>query len=56
MGTLMVNNSADSARLLERTRAGDQAAVNEIFTQHRARLRRMGALTNAESLLQDKRR
>ncbi len=41
MGTLMDNNSADTARLLERARAGDQAAVNEIFTRHRARLRRM---------------
>jgi RNA polymerase sigma-70 factor (ECF subfamily) len=37
----MDNNSADTARLLERARAGDQAAVNEIFTRHRARLRRM---------------
>src|SRR5215468_3477097 len=41
MGTLMDNNSAETARLLEQARAGDQAAVNEIFTQHRARLRRM---------------
>ncbi len=41
MGTLMDNNSADTARLLERARVGDQAAVNEIFSQHRARLRRM---------------
>ncbi len=37
----MDNNSADTARLLERARSGDQAAVNEIFTRHRARLRRM---------------
>jgi RNA polymerase sigma-70 factor (ECF subfamily) len=41
MRTLMDNNSADTARLLERARAGDQAAVNELFTRHRARLRRM---------------
>jgi RNA polymerase sigma-70 factor (ECF subfamily) len=41
MGTLMDNNSADTARLLELARAGDQAAVNEIFARHRARLRRM---------------
>src|SRR6266478_7398152 len=41
MGTLMDNNSADTARLLERARAGDQAALNEIFAQHRDRLRRM---------------
>jgi RNA polymerase sigma-70 factor, ECF subfamily len=41
MRTLMDNNSADTARLLERARAGDQQAVNELFTRHRARLRRM---------------
>ncbi len=41
MGTLMDNNSADTAHLLERARAGDQVAVNELFTRHRARLRRM---------------
>ena len=41
METLMDNNSADTARLLEQARAGDQAALNEIFAMHRARLRRM---------------
>jgi RNA polymerase sigma-70 factor (ECF subfamily) len=41
MGTLMDNNSANTTRLLELARAGDKAAVNEIFAQHRARLRRM---------------
>ena len=41
MGTLMDNNSAETARLLEQAPAGDQAAVNEIFARHRARLRRM---------------
>ncbi|MCU0707367.1 MAG: hypothetical protein MUF23_03655 [Pirellula sp.] len=41
MGTLMDNNSAETALLLERARAGDQAAVNDLFMQHRARLRRM---------------
>jgi RNA polymerase sigma-70 factor, ECF subfamily len=41
MGTLMENNSADTARLLERARSGEKAALNEIFAQHRARLRRM---------------
>jgi RNA polymerase sigma-70 factor (ECF subfamily) len=41
MGTLMDNNSADSIRLLELVRAGDKAAVNEVFAQHRPRLRRM---------------
>jgi RNA polymerase sigma-70 factor (ECF subfamily) len=37
----MENNSADSSLLLERARAGDQDARNEIFARHRARLRRM---------------
>jgi RNA polymerase sigma-70 factor (ECF subfamily) len=37
----MDNNSADTAELLERARAGDQAARNEVFTRHRDRLRRM---------------
>jgi RNA polymerase sigma-70 factor (ECF subfamily) len=41
MGTLMDNNSGDTARLLEQARAGDQTALNEIFGRHRARLRRM---------------
>src|SRR5215472_10659982 len=37
----MANNSADTARLLEQARAGDQAALNELFARHRPRLRRM---------------
>ena len=37
----MDNNSAETARLLEQARAGDQAALNEIFARHRPRLRRM---------------
>jgi RNA polymerase sigma-70 factor (ECF subfamily) len=37
----MENNSADTVRLLERARAGDQAALAEIFARHRDRLRRM---------------
>jgi RNA polymerase sigma-70 factor (ECF subfamily) len=37
----MANNSAATARLLEQARAGDQAAWNELFARHRARLRRM---------------
>jgi len=41
MGSLMDNNSAETTRLLEQARAGNQAALNEIFAQHRARLRRM---------------
>jgi len=41
MGTLMDHNSAESVRLLERARAGDADALNELFTRHRDRLRRM---------------
>jgi RNA polymerase sigma-70 factor, ECF subfamily len=37
----MDNNSAETARLLEQIRAGDQAALNEILARHRPRLRRM---------------
>jgi RNA polymerase sigma-70 factor (ECF subfamily) len=37
----MENNSSDTAGLLGRARAGDQAALTELFTRHRARLRRM---------------
>jgi RNA polymerase sigma-70 factor (ECF subfamily) len=35
------NNSAETVRLLERARAGDQDALNALFTRHRERLRRM---------------
>jgi RNA polymerase sigma-70 factor, ECF subfamily len=41
MGTLMEHNSSDTVRLVERAQAGDQAALNELFSQHRDRLRRM---------------
>jgi RNA polymerase sigma-70 factor (ECF subfamily) len=41
MGNLMEHNSAETARLLERARAGDAEALNTIFTRHRERLRRM---------------
>jgi RNA polymerase sigma-70 factor (ECF subfamily) len=41
MGNLMENNSADTADLLARARAGDADALNTIFTRHRERLRRM---------------
>jgi RNA polymerase sigma-70 factor (ECF subfamily) len=41
MGSLMENNSAESVRLIELARAGDAAAVGELFTRHRDRLRRM---------------
>jgi len=37
----MANNSADTARLLEKARAGDQSALNEVFARYRDRLRRM---------------
>jgi RNA polymerase sigma-70 factor (ECF subfamily) len=37
----MDNSSADTARLLEQARAGDQPALNELLGWHRARLRRM---------------
>jgi RNA polymerase sigma-70 factor (ECF subfamily) len=37
----MDNNSAETARLLEQARAGDQAALNELLARHRPRLRRM---------------
>jgi RNA polymerase sigma-70 factor (ECF subfamily) len=41
MGILMANNSDSSLRLIERARAGDRDALNEIFTRYRPRLRRM---------------
>ncbi len=37
----MDHNSAETARLLEQVRAGDEAAWNEILARHRPRLRRM---------------
>ena len=44
----MDNNSAETARLLEQVRAGDEAAWNEILARHRPRLKR--ALENGRSL------
>src|SRR5215475_5084110 len=41
MGTLMDNNSADSADLIERARSGDRAALNDLLARHRGRLCRM---------------
>lgn len=35
------NNSGETSALLERARAGDQQAVNELFARYRDRLRRM---------------
>jgi RNA polymerase sigma-70 factor (ECF subfamily) len=37
----MTNNSAETTRLLEQARAGDQEALNALFARHRPRLRRM---------------
>jgi RNA polymerase sigma-70 factor (ECF subfamily) len=41
MGTLMHHDANDTDRLLERARAGDPAALNDIFARHRDRLHRM---------------
>jgi RNA polymerase sigma-70 factor (ECF subfamily) len=41
MGSLQDDNSTETVRLLERARAGDREALNEIFARHRDRLRRM---------------
>lgn len=41
METSNQDNSADSAALLERARAGDEQALNTLFARHRSRLRRM---------------
>src|SRR5712691_3107438 len=41
MGTLMENNSGDTIDLLQRARAGDPQALNDIFARHSDRLRRM---------------
>jgi RNA polymerase sigma-70 factor (ECF subfamily) len=37
----MANNSGETVALLERARAGDGAALTELFTRHRERLRRL---------------
>ena len=41
MGTLMDNNSAESADLIERARSGDREALNTLLARHRDRLCRM---------------
>ncbi len=41
MGEQYLGNSADTAALLERIQAGDNEALNELFSRHRDRLRRM---------------
>ena len=40
-GALMINNSAETTRLLEQARTGDKEALNALFARHRVRLRRM---------------
>jgi RNA polymerase sigma-70 factor (ECF subfamily) len=37
----MDNNSSDTVALIERSQAGDTQALNELFSRHRERLRRM---------------
>jgi RNA polymerase sigma-70 factor, ECF subfamily len=37
----MINDSAETTRLLEQARSGDKEALNALFARHRARLRRM---------------
>jgi RNA polymerase sigma-70 factor (ECF subfamily) len=41
MSNLADNNPSDVVTLLERVRAGDREALNEVFTRHRDRLHRM---------------
>jgi RNA polymerase sigma-70 factor (ECF subfamily) len=41
MGLLMDNDSTDTVALIERARAGDRQALNDIFTRYRGRLHRM---------------
>src|SRR5215467_1784475 len=62
MGTPMDQNSTDTVRLIERARAGDKAALNDIFVRHRERLRgmvemrldwRLQARIDASDVIQD---
>src|SRR5216110_3088543 len=62
MGTLMDNNSSDVVRLLEQARGGDEAALNELLSRHRSRLRlmvemrldtRLQARLDASDVIQD---
>jgi RNA polymerase sigma-70 factor (ECF subfamily) len=41
MGTVMDDNSAESANLIARARAGDREALSALLARHRDRLRRM---------------
>jgi RNA polymerase sigma-70 factor (ECF subfamily) len=62
MGIPKDHDSADIARLLDRARAGDRAALNELFARHHARLRcmvelrldrRLQARIDASDVIQD---
>jgi len=62
VGLLMDNNSADVVQLLEQARGGDKAALNELLSRHRSRLRhmvemrldtRLQARLDASDVLQD---
>ena len=41
MGTLMVDDSSETDKLLNRARKGDEESLNELFERFRDRLRRM---------------
>src|SRR5438876_2690588 len=41
MGILMDNNSSETVHLIQRSKAGDSQALNELFIRHRDRLCRM---------------
>src|SRR5438309_11176894 len=62
MGTLMDNNPSDVVRLLEQARGGNEAALNELLSRHRSRLRlmvemrldtRLQARLDASDVIQD---
>ncbi len=62
MGLFMDNNSSETVRLIERSQAGDNQALNELFTRHRERLcrmvemrldRRLQARIGASDVIQD---
>src|SRR5688572_5213610 len=50
MGTLMEHNNTDAKALLERVRAGDERALNDLFARYRERLRRMVEMRLAQRL------
>jgi RNA polymerase sigma-70 factor (ECF subfamily) len=51
MGTLMADNSSETVELLQRARAGDAQALNEVFARYRERLKRMVELRLDRRLL-----